>query len=722
MPAPDRPGRAMLGIDPELMTRLIQAMRRAGDTLPDLDGHLDRTLGSVGLPPYAVSAGAGTGGGMGGGRLRDLGHHISAKVPDLQGRLDLILATPAAAFGGRGGGAPGFGALSTSGRGVIWADESAWLSKSPAAGAAAAAALAGRLRAEGKKGAINSQTLAELAKHQNDPYFAVAFAIQVPPSQLRTHLAALYRTHAARFDADGESQAEVERFAVILSNLIATATHGAGSMKIPRDYADRLIEHLDTPETTFALGKLLRHGRFDERFLRDLVTKIYDHERRQPPGSSYWLNLNPGVPPMCEVPPELKDPMTAVAAALANHPAVAQDFFTDPARRPLAYLMRERTWPGVTDAELGRALVAATTTYRDHGEPAGESRGHKSALIASWAVHFWNDESTRTNLPHTRLSVARIFAGYLNDLHRLSDGRFAEKPGVIVLPDPDPYLSGIQSYGAAFEPEAVKNVMTWAFSDPDAFGTVAAGHAQYSVDVLDDKAAELAAEIETEFTKWCDEHPTATPAEIAASRQEILESRMAGGGGQQFNSAVTSLSKTLFAITDAANIANITDAEHSDERFNAFRDIVLAVVDLVPGPSGQISSSLFESMKDGLSEQITTSKAEEARSAADTTLGEAVTLFEGATAAAMMRHGLFGDASEPAITHPHASVNYPKGSSGDFLANGQIIAPARMSDEQRDAYREWLNRPETGRVFRLPVSAIKDGFDAGKNYYTRAGE
>ncbi|MFI9591727.1 hypothetical protein [Nonomuraea sp. NPDC052265] len=206
--------------------------------------------------------------------------------------------------------------------------------------------------AEGKRGAIDSHDLAELEKRRNDPDFAVAFASVMPPRQLKSLLAGLRRAHAIQ-------STSLDRLARALSTLLGTASRAPGAARISTPYAHRLLENLDDPETGFALGQLLRYGRFADTFLRDLAFKIYDYERSQPPGSPYWRNLRSDSQPMCAIPLDERDPMAAVMAALANHPRAAREFLTDERRDPLEYLACERFWPGGTAMYLDTAIDVA---------------------------------------------------------------------------------------------------------------------------------------------------------------------------------------------------------------------------------------------------------------------------------------------------------------------------------------------------------------------------
>ncbi|MEZ7127636.1 DUF6571 family protein [Nonomuraea sp. AD125B] len=683
-PGPTTP----LAIDPTLMTQLISLMKRLSQTVPETGAQVDKALSTVRLSM------------PGPGAARDIAHQIGTKVPELQRRLDLMLAAQKVA-------------LSRSQ--ALWADESQWVSDTPAAGAATADRLAAALRTAMKKGAIDAKTLADLQKHQNDPYFAIAFATQLSPRELKQLLTSLYRRNTTVLGADPEAIAELDKLSAALSTTLATASRGAGSLKLPKGYVDQLLEHLDTPETAFALNKLLRTGRFDDTFLRELATKVYDYERKQPPGSLYWHNLTPATQPANDLPAAYKDPLAAVAAALAHNPRAAQDFLTDPQRKPLDYLMRERTWYEATDTDLGHALEAATTTFRDHDLPPGGSRGYKSALIASWTLHFWTNPSVQSNLRNTRQSVGNILSSYMSDLNRLSSQRVSQQPGVTSASDPDPHIKGVQPYGAMLDRKGVMDVMKWAFADPTVLKTVVTAQGQYSINVLNERAAKVAEQLHSDFEKWRKTNPEATAAEINDQRQRILEGLMTGPDGSGFSSDIERLSRTLYLVTDAGNIAHIEKADARDRVFGAFKDAVTSVTDLIPGPQGKISNLLFEKAKAGVFGQVTGEQGSVARSEAESTLGQSIDMFTDITADVMMQHGLFGDGEVPARTHPYASINHPRGSEGDFVAGNKIVPWSQMNQQQRDAYTEWLDLAETGTVFRDPSNAVREGFGQTAN-------
>jgi hypothetical protein len=96
-------------------------------------------------------------------------------------------------------------------------------------------------------------------------------------------------------------------------------------------------------------------------------------------------------------------------------------------------------------------------------------------------------------------------------------------------------------------------------------------------------------------------------------------------------------------------------------------------------------------------------------------------MFTDLTAAAMMRHGLFGDGSVPAETHPYRHKDFSPGSKGHFIEDGKIKPWGEMNADERDAYDEWLKLNDTGRVLNGPDEAIELGFKEAETNYSGRG-
>ncbi|GAA3540332.1 hypothetical protein GCM10022419_020540 [Nonomuraea rosea] len=683
---------SQVGINPTLMTQLINGMKRVSGTIPGIGRQVERALTALDIPVWGPTP------------IHAIARQMSDQIPALQGRLDLILAEPDR----------------KSGKGdILWASESNWLSKSPAEGAATARQLASQLRDQIGSHSLDAETVAELERHKNDPYFALAFANEIPPHELKAMIARTYGSGLPPSERPFQYDVALqERLATMLSTILGTASRGVGRLKLAGDYTDRLIEDIDDRQNAFAVKKLLQDGEFEHTFLLTLARKLYDADIAHPPDLTRMRDPWTAPGPKDVTPGDLS-PMGTALVALAHHPAVAQDFFTDPQRKPLDYLMRRHPWDGEADADLGWAIEAANTEFRDHDLPPGGSRGYKSALIASWAVRFWTDAKVQENLPHTRGHLGTILAQYTGDVHRDTHAFTAKRPGVVTGPDADKNLIGAEPYGAKFNSKDLKQVMTWAFEDDDAFKTVAVAHGQYSAKMLDELAGEISKEVQADFTAWRISHPEATEQQAAAMRQDILEDRMSGGEGGEFTQAVRNLSMTTWVIADAANIADIKGAKEVDARFAIFKEITEKVVGLAPGPQGKFVGLLVDSAKGKIFGEIKSSHEERARADADTALGAAKHMFTDLTLAAMMRHRLFGDAS--AKTHPYYHEDFRPASEGHFLANGKLIPWAEMNADQREDYEEWLSVNSIGRSFSEPDGAIADGFEAAGNHYSGSG-
>ncbi|MEU8361044.1 hypothetical protein AB0C27_34010 [Nonomuraea sp. NPDC048882] len=667
------------------MTQLIAEMKRTERSWSEVDAQLYNALRSIGtsLP--------------GPGLLRDIGFQIGREVPSLQRRLDLIVSTQKIGLD----------------KGVVWADETLWASSSPAGGAAAAKSAAEQLRqarkdADGVKGqkVISPETLKLLEKHQHDPYFAVALAKEIPPAELKAILGDLYDSVRNPLDErrPGPPSDKLEHLTKLLSVTLGTASRGVGNMRLPKGYADELIRHTDgiAGLEDAIVGKLLQHGAFDDAFLLDLANKVYDNARKPTSERQNMLAFGPGL-----------------ATALANNPRVAQDFFTDPARKPLAFLIRQTYW-GDRGAALGKAIEAASTTYRDHGQPPGTSRGYKSALIASWAVHFWSDEKVQRSLPETRQSFARIVSDYMSDVHRVANSDILETPGVVTLPDTDPNLSGHQDHAARFHREELKSVLIWAAKEPDAFKTVVESNGEYSFRVLNARGSEVANEIKAEFATWQKQNPNATEAEQSAYRQKLIKDTMSGNPGDFFNAKVTALSKSLYFLVDSANMASINEADRKDQWEKAFTDGIKRTTKLALTPAGDGVNAVYDFVEAYVSDNQEPTRGEKARDEAADKLTQSQNLFKFLTANVMLRHGLFGDENAPGSSHPHAFENSAKRSTGNFLIDGRIKPPDQMDADEAYAYDEWLKHSTAAGIFNNTAQAVHDGFKLPSSRYEAA--
>ncbi|MEU1388494.1 MULTISPECIES: hypothetical protein [unclassified Nonomuraea] len=659
-----------IGIDPALMTQLIGEIKRLKQAWPDADAQIGRVLSSIGTSM------------TGPGTLSDVASQMAQQVPDLQRRLDLIVSTQKIGLD----------------KGVIWADETLWASHSPASGAAAAKSVADQLREARKRGAFTSKDslpskiLEQLEKHKNDPYFAVSFAQEMPPKELKTLLKDLYFADVSSLHKEWKEPptSAVDKLVAALSVTLGTASRGVGDMKPPKGYVDELIATDDMGVSGTIVSNLLRYGAFDDTFLRDTANKVFDNLQRPRDEQQGIIGFTPGL-----------------AAALANNPRVAQDFFTDSKRKPLAFLMRKTYW-GDGSKELGRAIEAATTTFRDNGQPPGTSRGYKSALIASWAVHFWADPKAQFALPDTRQSAARVFAAYIGDVNQISP-QMPEYLGTSPMPDGDPTLPGKQPYGAVFGHDESKEAMTWAFKDPEALRTVMAGHGKYSVMVMDAEATRIAKVNRDTLDAWRRRHPEASKAEVEEQSQKILRDSMAGQTVQDFKIRVHNLSKSLHFIVDAGNMSEINAADAKDKTNKILKDVAVSTGKLMLTPYGWAVAG-YEYIADNADPLIEFEEGKKARAKAETALETSETMFRDMTADAMMRHGLFGDDTAAATTHPHASDSYAKGSDRDFIRDGEILPRSAMTVTQRIAYENWLEYGPASGMFMEINKAVGDGF------------
>lgn len=159
---------------------------------------------------------------------------------------------------------------------------------------------------------------------------------------------------------------------------------------------------------------MLTHGTYNSSFLLEVARKMDAAERGRARSDTH-----------------LRHPMADVMEALSKNPQAAQDFFN--AGDTLKYYVTAHTLNDGGKA-LGKALEAATITFRDHaGSESHPSPGYISAKLASHLVHYEYERIKSGKLaksPVDPLSLGRIMAAYTPDITRVATLPGIEKPGV----------------------------------------------------------------------------------------------------------------------------------------------------------------------------------------------------------------------------------------------------------------------------------------------------
>jgi hypothetical protein len=386
---------------------------------------------------------------------------------------------------------------------------------------------------------------------------------------------------------------------------------------------------------------------------------------------------------------------------IGRQPAVAQDFLTgNPAILP--HLLGQDLNDG--GKALGKALEAATLTFRDHdGTPQNPSRGYLSAQLASQFIHLEAQRIDKGQLPNSFVapaSTGRILAGYINDINFAAQrGREPLEPGVHGVDDSN--APGQDPWGARFDVQDLRLVMQEAFAAEGAFAPVLAAQTGQAKRLLDHGASEMA---------------------IGQGSKTLMANAQQIGAG-------------FGLITDAAGLAKIQEAKDLDEAQERNAKLLMAAVNsglaFPQAGSWPIAAGVMGAWT-GLIEDSFKGDAEmKARGEANTSVDRTRTLLYDLTAQAMLKHGLFGSADPAAKTHPWASLeglrdgDDPRDNANNFLKeDGRTLmtmdemidkTATNSTDKYRrvDAFDRWLHR-EAGKPWldvKLPLSqSFSDGF------------
>ncbi|GLW11938.1 hypothetical protein Misp01_70660 [Microtetraspora sp. NBRC 13810] len=639
------------GIDPALMDRFEQGLGRAESAIGRNEPQIRRTLEQLDLDTSPLAA------------LREVQSWIGERRPDLRRRGETIRTTGAE-----------WGAAAATPGGLTPLDEALYGKTTDPDVYAALFALAKTT----KDGEIDRKALAQLDQRKGDQTFALALLNALGGNGLRQVLAATVKE---------KEDKELQPLQAALGKMLGTA-----SPKLTTAWRDELTSDLKQQQE-YGISMALMHGTFDATFLLGVAKKIDDWDR-----NAGVLDGRPAGRPWG------RDPMVGVMEALARTPAAAQDFFkNDPSLLKWHLLERNMSDQGVS---LGKALEAATLTFRDHeGSPQNPSRGFVSARLASEIVHLEfqriDEGHDDSRLPPT--TTAKILAGYIKDVDRVAATPGNTSVGVyggdfFKLPGQDPW-------GAQFARDELRTVMKEAFGDTKAFATVLAAQTGFSKELFDRGAAE-----------------------IAAGKGDALLT----AGAQQAGSA-------FGMITDAAGLSGIEKGKELDEAQERNVKALLAVVNTglaIPQAGTWPIAAGVVAAWTGTAEGLLKGDAEDrARDDADTTVEQTRGLVHDLTAQAMLKHGLFGPPETGAENHPWGSLeglakgDDPRDNPNNFLKDdGQtLMTTDEMIDDsatnttekyQRlDAYRRWLYSGLAGSPWQDAQTVLDTNYSIGFSKY-----
>ncbi|MER5625920.1 hypothetical protein ABT061_33275 [Streptosporangium sp. NPDC002544] len=642
------------GIDPERMDDFERGLGQAEDALGRNEPQIHRTLQRLDLDTSGLSA------------LREMRSWIGTSRPDLRRRNETIRTELTE-----------WGAATKTPGGITAFDETLYGKAGHNPDVYAATLGLGRTAEDGK---IDERLLKGLEKRTGDAAFAAALMNTLGTARFRE----LMIETAKRKD-----DKKYERLQAALGKALGTA-----SPRLSDAWHKELLSDLEVGRTTgyigwekgYAMAAALKHGTFSTAFLLATARKIESADRGR-------VLLDPRV-------------MVALLEGLSRDPLAAQDFFANDPTMLKRFLTERRL--GDDGMALGKALEAATLTFRDHnGSPQNPSRGFLSAKLTSEIVHLQAVRIKDGKLPDSLVNAAsmgRILAGYISDINHIAQrGRAPESFGVRsadnpAAPGPDPW-------GAQFNTGELRQVMKEAFTDPKAFAPVLAAQTAFTGLLLNHGAAEMAA----------------------------------GRGDDTFLTNARVIGAGFGMITDAAGLAKIGDGKDLDEAQQRNMKTLLAVVNtgLAIPQSGTwpITAGVIGAWT-GLAEEIAKGKAEDnarvdANAAVDKTRG----LVHDLAAQAMLKNGLFGSAEPADRNHPWATLeglekgDDPRDNPNNFLKDdGRTLmtmdemidkTATNSTDKYRrvEAYDRWLYEGPAGKPWLDVEGRLHQGFTNGFAQY-----
>ena len=366
------------------------------------------------------------------------------------------------------------------------------------------AAAANRIKESGTD--LDPALIAHIAQNQSDPYFAAGFAQNLTPAELAKLVLDISRMRDAVPPTPAMPSAlkdwdqKYTPLITAIGTTMGTATRNTGELALPADYAMQWVNTITAPPKGnahppvpvgqgAAASLVLRYGNYSTSFLDTVSAKVYDYERqlgnhadrewheRSAPGTAHYAGpyLPDGGRP---------DPLENILEALSHNPQAAQNFFdvANPhaaqakalpndersVNDRLRYLLQDRQWS--TGAELGHALEAATTDWRDHG-PNGKVSATIAAQTFALISQLWpvpNDWVSRhlgrrSAMPlGLRSSVAKMLASYMPDVFRtrgVNDPAADREGGPWTVDTGDEVFPPGQPFGAKLDPNQVEQII-----------------------------------------------------------------------------------------------------------------------------------------------------------------------------------------------------------------------------------------------------------------------
>ncbi|MFB9675488.1 hypothetical protein [Streptosporangium vulgare] len=644
------------GIDPERMNDFERGLGRAQDALGRNEPQIRRTLQRFDLDASGLGA------------LREMQSWIETSRPDLRRRNETISTKLTE-----------WGATTKVPSGLAAFDEALYGKAGHDPDTYAATLSLGRTAEDGE---IDEKLLKGLEKRTGDATFAATLMNTLGTARFRE---LMVKT------ANREDDKKAQRLQAALGKTLGTATPRLGDA-----WHKELLSDLEVGRTTgyigwekgYATAAALKHGTFSTAFLLATARKIEAADRGR-------VMLDPRV-------------MVALLEGLSRDPVAAQDFFAGDPTMLKRFLTQRRL--GDDGVALGKALEAATLTFRDHdGSPQNPSRGFLSAKLASETVHLEAVRIKDGKLSDSSVSAAsmgRILAGYISDINRTAQkGDNSSTLGPGVRGSDNPFTAGLDPWGAEFDKGALRQVMKEALADPKAFAPVLAAQTAFTGLLLDYGAAEMAA----------------------------------GRGNERFMTGAKRAGSGFGMITDAAGLAKIEEGKDLDEAQQRNMKMLLAAVNtgLAIPQSGTwpITAGVIGAWS-GVAEEIAKGKAEDnARVEANAVVDKTRGLVHDLAAQAMLKNGLFGSAEPAARNHPWATLeglekgddprdnpnNFLKDDGRTLMTKEEMIdkTAANSTDKYRrvEAYDRWLYEGLSGKPWLETENRLDQGFSIGFAQY-----
>ncbi len=566
-------------------------------------------------------------------------------------------------------------------------------------------------------GEIDADTVRLMSLYKDNANFSAEFYRNSTPDQIATAIEGLSDDafpESGLPNVDQEAAKLYHDFLVAAGGMLATYSKGVGENAPPSDLAQQWSDAIcsedeDDKRNASALSLLFKYGqdgKFDEDFLADVTSDVYEYEISKG-GDPVWSprggwNEAGGFDGALDLTYEDGmwmhshgyDPLANLMTAMNESPGAAEQFFGEggtteyddtgaQVNERLLYLLRDRIWPTDDGDGLGQALEGATTGTRD-----GSTQGMEDAALASQLVHLianetgdgddWHDDGWR--IPEgMRDSVGNVVASYVSDVYRIAQNDSG-----------DPSSLNDWVYGDDASEDAYNDIFGLRASNGDlstVLQEIGRGDDKSGIEAVTTAALLHNNNLTQEYLEtYNSEHPDAP---------KTIDDLRSSGILDDLQDQSSRTGKTLDFIVQNGMDGGTDGEGDENARREMFAKAFSVATSFIPGPEGKILGPLTSEGLSLLNDQLGEVPESVTEQWANDTDGAIKHNLEYDTYNALVNQGYLDHDVDPRYGIPDGAVIYR---NGEYQIDPELYDtdPANAPVDVQNAFNTWQNGTDPG--------------------------